>query len=441
MALSNPFFHRGPIRDPAYFFGRSHELGQALNLLQGGQCVSIVGPRRIGKTSFLLHLARPAVLQAAGLDPDQFVFAYVDCESCGQLTQAELLGRFAHEFRRALSDQPASEAADALSYQQFADLLRAVCDQGRQPVFLLDEFDTLSENPYLEPHFFAGLRALANSFGVIYVTISTRPLIELSFTEKRTLSSPFFNIFAQLRLRLFAMHEAAQMADELARRAGFCFGDEDIRWLIDLAGPHALLLQIAAYHLFDHYARASASLEETAQSLVGERFVADAEMHWTYFWQSLPTSDRRMLVLLPVIWRTDPQSVQRLLNAGLIVRQDGEIRTFSSAFQSFVQRQQVPGLLQAPPITLDPVRRIALLRGEVLALPPAEFELLAYLLARAGQVVPSTEIEAHVWKDAEAVGEERLKSTIRNLRRLLDEDATCLQNVRGVGYLFAGTPD
>jgi hypothetical protein len=33
MLPGNPFFHRDPIRTPDYFFGREHEVRQALNLL------------------------------------------------------------------------------------------------------------------------------------------------------------------------------------------------------------------------------------------------------------------------------------------------------------------------------------------------------------------------------------------------------------------------
>ena len=53
--LENPFFHRGPIRDRRYFFGRESETRRALQMLRQDQCVSIVGPRRIGKTSYLFR--------------------------------------------------------------------------------------------------------------------------------------------------------------------------------------------------------------------------------------------------------------------------------------------------------------------------------------------------------------------------------------------------
>ena len=56
MEIRNPFFHRGPIRDPHFFWNRAEEVRQARTLLAQGQSVSVVGARRIGKSSYLLHL-------------------------------------------------------------------------------------------------------------------------------------------------------------------------------------------------------------------------------------------------------------------------------------------------------------------------------------------------------------------------------------------------
>ena len=63
----NPFFHRGPVKSRGYFYGRTRETKRALQLLRNGQSVSIVGPRKIGKTSLLLHLMDESVLAAHGM--------------------------------------------------------------------------------------------------------------------------------------------------------------------------------------------------------------------------------------------------------------------------------------------------------------------------------------------------------------------------------------
>ncbi|MGD8967597.1 MAG: ATPase, partial [Anaerolineae bacterium] len=61
MLVQNPFFHRGPIHQREYFFNRQREVSQALGLLRNLQNVALVGPRRIGKTSLLFHMADPAI--------------------------------------------------------------------------------------------------------------------------------------------------------------------------------------------------------------------------------------------------------------------------------------------------------------------------------------------------------------------------------------------
>lgn len=67
MSIETPYFHRGPIRKPEHFFGRTQEITNTLSLLKNNQSVSIVGPRRMGKTSFLLHISHPEVMARHGL--------------------------------------------------------------------------------------------------------------------------------------------------------------------------------------------------------------------------------------------------------------------------------------------------------------------------------------------------------------------------------------
>jgi hypothetical protein len=82
--LKNPFFHRGPVRDRRYFFGRTRETRQVLEMLCNGQCVSIVGPRRVGKTSHLFHFCDPEMQKRHGL-PEKYILVYIDGQGRGNL--------------------------------------------------------------------------------------------------------------------------------------------------------------------------------------------------------------------------------------------------------------------------------------------------------------------------------------------------------------------
>ena len=80
MGADNPFFHRGAIRRVEEFVGREAEIAQTLDLLRNGQSVSLIGPRRIGKSSLLLHLGQPTVRAAHRLDPPHSLFVMLDCQ-------------------------------------------------------------------------------------------------------------------------------------------------------------------------------------------------------------------------------------------------------------------------------------------------------------------------------------------------------------------------
>jgi hypothetical protein len=210
MAVQNPFFHRGPIRNSAYFFGREQETSQILSLLGNGQSVSLVGQRRIGKTSLLFHLSDRNIFAPAGLDPNEHLFVYIDCGGLSNLDQPALYRVFLEEIDDALRERNKADRleilndAQPISYRLFERTLRGLTRRSRKPIILLDEFERMSRNPQLDPDFFSGLRALAAKYPIAYVTASKHPLLALTYADASTLSSPFFNIFASVRLGLFS---------------------------------------------------------------------------------------------------------------------------------------------------------------------------------------------------------------------------------------------
>ena len=74
----NPYLNRTAIKDDRGFFGRRRELATIFSRIDAAepQSVSIVGERRIGKSSLLRALLRRKQLFLRR--PDEFVFAYLD---------------------------------------------------------------------------------------------------------------------------------------------------------------------------------------------------------------------------------------------------------------------------------------------------------------------------------------------------------------------------
>ena len=77
-----PFTYGNPISDPRRFFGRTREVERIFGRLRNDEfeSSSLVGDRRIGKTSLLNYLADPRVRAAHGLGPERYNFIYVDLQ-------------------------------------------------------------------------------------------------------------------------------------------------------------------------------------------------------------------------------------------------------------------------------------------------------------------------------------------------------------------------
>ena len=86
----NPFFNRHRITSPAYFRGRQKELEQLYGAVLTGQCRSIVGERKTGKSSLLTHLSYPETQRRFGLDPDHTLFSIATYKHISFLERAEV---------------------------------------------------------------------------------------------------------------------------------------------------------------------------------------------------------------------------------------------------------------------------------------------------------------------------------------------------------------
>jgi DNA-binding response OmpR family regulator len=88
---------------------------------------------------------------------------------------------------------------------------------------------------------------------------------------------------------------------------------------------------------------------------------------------------------------------------------------------------------------IKPRQRRVELRGEPLQLTRREFDVLAYLAERVGQVISRRELMNQVWQQARIGEEQTIDVHISWLRRKLGETAAkpCyLHTVRGVGVMM-----
>lgn len=97
--------------------------------------------------------------------------------------------------------------------------------------------------------------------------------------------------------------------------------------------------------------------------------------------------------------------------------------------------------LQAPDLTVDTQKGLAIVAEEAVALTPTELDILTYLMRHAGHVVSVQELGAHLQGNEMSVHAARdlLRAPLHRLRHKIEADPKkprFIHTLRGRGYLF-----
>ncbi|HMV47839.1 MAG TPA: hypothetical protein PLD20_14585 [Blastocatellia bacterium] len=225
----NPYRQRGMILKPDEFCGRVRELREAFALIKTMQSVSVVGQRRIGKSSFLHRLTTPC---NGELDAG-FTVHYLDLQ---RVFSAE-------EFYVR-----ACRKLDREDGESHLDLEEAI--QNRKVIFCLDEFESAYKHDF-GGEFFDALRSLAQTGNLALVVATQTPLNELhaQFLRDTDVTSKFHNIFTRLNLREFTPEEARQMVAK--PHGNHQFSDAEINAILEVGKTHPYHLNLACAVFFD----------------------------------------------------------------------------------------------------------------------------------------------------------------------------------------------
>src|SRR5438067_11317468 len=97
-------------------------------------------------------------------------------------------------------------------------------------------------------------------------------------------------------------------------------------------------------------------------------------------------------------------------------------------------------VLEVGDVRLDPERHEVVVRGEPVALPLKEFELLELLLANAGRVLTRDTLIDRIWGPYYVGDTKTLDVHVKRLRSKIEEDPSTprrITTIRGLGYKFA----
>jgi eukaryotic-like serine/threonine-protein kinase len=336
---SNPYLNRVAIKDPAQFFGRAREVSKIFSRIGASrpQSISVVGERRIGKSSLLNYINHPEVRRRFLDRHELYAFAFIDLQQKRRLTLIE----FFKELFALLAKEVGDKSITRL--QPSFDSLRSVLENfrgdGRKLIVLFDEFDAITTNGAFDLEFYSFLRSIANNYDVAYVTSSARDLQELCHTQLIA-DSPFFNIFTNVFLRAFTRAEALQLITRPSAEAGVPL-EGYARRILEIAGYFPYFLQIACSAYFDHLLENDGKLDREE---VEATFLDEAKGQFRFIWDHLSDSFRgsiRESIENGRVEKEHEHIYEDLKRAGFFIQDDRGPRIFSTLFSSVISRPRV----------------------------------------------------------------------------------------------------
>lgn len=328
MLLNNPFTYRSTIFDCEAFFGRRRELRDLYTRVLAGQSVSLVGERRMGKSSLMRAMAFDTQRAAFGV-PANYRFAFVDLQLISGATE----GDFLDYLGSVLAEQLGVDSGPP-SRGTITRLAGEARSRNVQLVISMDEFDELTKNKQIPPQMYSFLRALASEYRIAFTIASKEGSIE-PIVESAEIGSSFLNIFGTIHVGPLEPRDAREAVQVPSERAGLSFSEEEIGWVLALGGHQAFFLQVAAYYLF--------MLKQSEMAAIARRealerdFAADAAPHLQYIYTNLEDAERNALADWYRQIRPLDQSLLGILTRkGVVCTDDGAPRVFSTAFAALL---------------------------------------------------------------------------------------------------------
>ncbi len=364
----NPFTFGNPIKEPTRFHGRQAEIRQIVNRLLSSahESTSIVGERRIGKTSLLYHLANPGVSAQLGLTPDKFCLVYLDFQGLTDITPTRFWQRVLKKISSSVCNESLKPFIEKLSEQDrfdlfdLEDLFQASQEKGLTIVLMMDEFEYITQNPNFKSDFFGGLRALAIHHGVTLLPATRRELVDLCHSEEIK-GSPFFNIFANVVLRPFTPPEVNALLENysLLEKTPMTPGERDLIW--SLGGGYPFFVQMAGYYVIEGKSQGLSG--DSLTHFVNTNYDQQADSHYSYLWSHCSESEKiTLLTILTLSLQKQskktipnlenltrlrartPQDLIALSKRGMVEERDSVYGLFSNSLVRWLQSELV-----APP--------------------------------------------------------------------------------------------
>lgn len=444
---------------------RQREAQQVFRCLESGESCCLVASGGAGTLNFLRFLRRRNVQQRyLNLDQQDFCFVLVDLNALTELSEWAVYELLLHTMLSAMeTTQLATSLVERtedfyrqvvlskdrlLGQRYFERTVQAMCQQtGLRLVFLLDRFDRIFGR--LDSCLFLGLRALRDMFKYRLCFVVTGLTDLTRVRENLAEVEDFYILFSRnvYGLEPYNWDDARAMIHSLAKRLGANLTEDEINWLIEVAGGHPRLLKTI---FWAHHEDRVHPRESAVEQLFDD---AGVWVECSRLWDGLDEDEQETMRAIAVghdaFGLSDPSAAappseaSQLLRLKGLIRQDrdGTYVVFCPLFRDFARRQR---LTQGRGVILDPQTADVWVEGRHIAdLTRFEFELLDYLVQHCDHICTRGELAAHLYpgefEDIEGhiVNEPRIDTLIARLRAKIEPDRshpTYLITVRGRGY-------
>lgn len=334
------------MRRSGMFFGRKALLRKFYAAVAGRQSVSLVGPRHIGKTSFLLCAGLPEIQQPFEFNASHYLFVYLNLREYLRKTCEDFLLAVSKALLAGCPDLPELKLqVEQDSADEFSRILKIITERGFFPVLLLDAFDNVTRNKHFDAEFLAFLRAKATIGQVSYVTASVAPLAEVSHRD--IADSPFFNIFYNYDLGPLAPEEAHGLITLPAMQVDLPFTASETAFISHMAGRHPFFIQRVCHCVFEEKLSHNTTDEQHLRKLAYEGL----QLHFNDIWERLTEAQKWVL-------REEAQKQKSQLRKQPELSESELFRQFVRQISGAVVFEITPGELEKALDSIDDARTL-----------------------------------------------------------------------------------
>jgi hypothetical protein len=342
----SPYIVGLPISDPAHYFRNKDQVKDFYGRVLGPQlnCLSILGARRSGKTSFINLLCHPQIHQQYLTPPEIRRLVTVNLNLQSGITSPALFFRylvlktFEAVQKHGNPNEPTVNLPTMINEQYVSSFFKELRENGWLIILILDELERLGQKDLFDIEFFDFLRSLSNDSDgkIAWVTTSYLEVAKVQSNTAKQNTSAFFNLYNQkIYLGSLTTDEARRLVCVPAEAENIHYEMEDVKFLLRLAGHMPFPLQAAAALLFHDYVENRRGRE--AQQRLRHLFAENMDRYFVHYWDSFETPEKT--VLKKIVNEKQPgfsenQYIRNLVNYGFLA----DPETISSeAFRDWIR--------------------------------------------------------------------------------------------------------